>query len=172
MAVAPTTLFSSAFSVIYNLLDDYVVDPIASTRNPTHGSTKWIFGAFPASDVIAEKIKYPILILDPIDASWDDWTLTRNQTDMTIGITIYSTNVEQLDEIFDEVNAVMDSQRPYLLTQGLHNIRLNSSSTDFVMHGGTRVHFKTVSYMARYYFTHGLAKKERSNTIASNAVIG
>jgi len=171
MAVAPTTLFSSAFSVIYNLLDDYVADPISTTRNQTQGSTKWIFAAWPEADVKEGKIKYPILIIDPIDAAWDNWTLTKNQTDLTIGITIYSTNMEQLDEIFDSCSAVMDSQRSYLLSQGLHNIRLNSSSTDFVMHGGTRVHFKAATYSARYYFTHGLSKRNYSKTIASAAVI-
>ena len=170
MAVAPTTLFSSTFSIVYNLINNYVTDPIASTRN-TSPSTKWIFSAFPQADIEAEKIKYPILVIDPIDAVWEDWTFTKNQTEITIDITIYSTNASQLDSIFDSVNAVMDGQRQYLLAQGLHNIKLGSTSTDFVMHGGTRVHFRSATFMARYYFSHGLSKTTYANTIQSAAVI-
>lgn len=169
MAVAPTTLFSSTFSVIYNLLNDNVTDPIASDRNPKH--TQWIFSAFPGADIEPTKIKYPILVIEPIDAAWENWTFTKNQTDMTISITIYSTAASRLDEIFDSVNAVMDGKRQYLKAQGLHAIKLDSASTDFVMHGGTRVHFRNATFSGKYYFSHGLSKTLRSNTIESDAEI-
>ena len=171
MAVAQTTLFSSSFSVIYNLLNSNVVDPISSTRNASP-STKWIFSAYPAADIELGKIKYPIIIIEPIDASWENFTFTKNMTSLGISITIYSNTASRLDSIFDSVNAVMDAKRQYLKTQNITEVKLDSSSTDFVMHGGVRVHYRNANYSGKFYSKSGLAKATKSaTTLSSSAVI-
>ena len=170
MAVAPTTLFSSSFSVIYNLINNNVTDPIASTKN-TSPSTKWVFSAYPDADIEAKKIKYPIIIIDPIDIVWENFTFSKNMAGMLINITIYSNTASQLDTIFDSINAVMNGQRPYLKAQGITEVKLDSSSTDFVMHSGTRVHFRNSTFSGKYYFSSGLSKTTLSNTIQSAAVV-
>ena len=171
MAVAPTQIFSGVFSVVYNLINSYVTDPNASTRNQTQGSTKWVFSAFPDADIENAKIKYPIIVIEPANASWTNWTLTKNIAPIIISFTVYATNMSVADGIFDQCNAVMDSQRTYLCSQGLHEVLLNLTDSDFVMRGGTRVHFRNATYNAVYRFSSGIAKSTHSSTIASDAVI-
>ena len=173
MAVSPNRLFSSIFSTMYNLFNTYVTDPASSNRNTSRGSSKWIFASFPDADIQDSKIKYPLIVIDPIDTSYEDWTLTKNKVTITFTFSIYSLTMQQADEILDDCVAIIDSQRTYLRDFSLRQVTLMNTSTDFLTHGGARVHVRTATYNMTYYFTSGIAKHElTAPTIESESVIG
>ena len=171
MGVAPNKIFSSTFSLLYNLLNSHVTDPIAASRNKTQGSTKWIFASFPDADITDAKIKYPILIIEPANSSFLNWTFTKNVANMMLGFTAYSLSMEQADSIFDACISTMDAQRPYLKANGLTQLLLTGTTSDFIAHNGTKVHFRSATYTAQFYFKHGLSKKTETQTLTSGGVI-
>jgi hypothetical protein len=171
MSVAPNKIFSSTFSLLYNLLNSQVTDPIAASRNKTQGSSKWIFASFPDADITDAKIKYPILIIEPANSSFLNWTFTKNIANMMLGFTVYSLSMEQADSAFDACVSTMDAQRPYLKANGLTQLILTGTTSDFIAHNGTKVHFRSATYTAQFYFKHGLSKKTETATLSSGGEI-
>ena len=168
MSVTPSTLFSNIFTAFYNRLTADLVDPI--TRN--YGSTRWIFSSFPNVDIESGKISYPIIIIEPVNGSFEPWTLTKNVMRGTVNITAYSTSAAQADNLLDQIQTSIESHRRTLKSEeGLGSVLPTSTDTDWIMHGETKIHFRNISYQFTKRFSSGIAMTEIPKTLASDAVI-
>ena len=165
MTLNQHTIFSNVFTVFYNLLNKNVVDP--SSRNK-----QWIFSSFPEEDISADKIKYPIIIIEPPDMAWEQFTQTKSKNLIEVRFSAFSTRMDQADSILNQINATMDHFKWDLkVDEGIDFLNLASTDTDFTLRGGTRAHERLATYTMENIFRSGLAKLSRSNTINSNVVI-
>ena len=165
MAIAQHTVFPNVFNVFYNLLNKHISDPL-------NRGSQWIFASFPEEDISKGKVKYPILIIEPPDMSWETLTQTKSTNMIEIIFSAYSTKMAQADSLLTQINSVVDSNRWALKNDdGLSFVNLTGTSTDFVLRGGTRAHIRIATYSMQNIFVNGLAKVSRSATINSSGVI-
>ena len=172
MSVTPSTLFSNIFTSFYNRLTADLIDPISSSRNLTNQSTRWIFSSYPDADIEAGKIKYPIVIIEPVNGKFDNWTLTKNVMAGAASITVYSTSAAQADNLLDQIQTSIDGHRHnFRIDDGLGSVLPTGTDSDWIMHGETKVHFRNIRYQFTYRFSSGVAMTEIPKTLTSNAVV-
>jgi len=167
MPVNSVSIFSDVYRVFYNLINNHISDP--SSRN-----IQWIFSSTPERELAENKLKYPIIIIEPVDAnSWTRLTMTKTEMPLSINISAYSTRMVQADSLLNQIVAVIDANRLVTLKgdEGLHNLNLDSTSTDFDLRGGTRAHVRTANYSFDYIFKDGLSKGVTNKTISSDGEI-
>lgn len=169
MAIKQHTVFSDVYTVFYNLLNKFIIDP--SSRGK-----QWIFSSFPEEDIVTKdlkkKVNYPILIIEPANMSWEQFTQAKVWNMIEITFEAYSTMSIQADSLLNQINGTIDGQRWNLkVDEGLDFLNLIGTDTDFTLRGGTRAHVRSATYTMRNAFRSGLAKLLRSNTINSNAEI-
>lgn len=163
-----TTVFSDVFRAFLTLLNNHIVDPISSTRK----TSKWIFSSYPDADIMEGVVKYPIIIIEPAEMSWDDFTLTRKWNMITVVIDVYSTSSEQADNLLQQINATIDQNLTNLRdSYMLRKIMLTNTDSNYIIHGGTKVHIRSATYTMRNAFTSGITKLEAKKIIASNAQV-
>jgi hypothetical protein len=127
----------------------------------------------PEREIAENKIKYPIIIIEPVDASsWTRLTMTKTTMPLDITISAYSTRMVQADSLLNQIVSVIDANRQSLKwDEGLHFLNLDNTSTDFDLRGGTRAHVRVANYSFEYIFKDGLSKAESTKTINSNGEI-
>jgi len=165
MTIYQHTVFSNVFTIFYNLINNYVPDPLS--RN-----TKWIFAEFPESDVAESKVKYPIIIIEPANITWEKFTQTRQWNMIDIKFSVYSKQMIQADSLLNQINSIMDHNRNLLRNDdGLSFINLEDTDTDFELRAGTRIHIRSARYSMKSAFISGISKIAISKTINSNGEI-
>jgi len=166
MAIESISIFSDVYRVFYNLINNNIPDP--SSRNK-----QWVFSEFPEQDLAENKLKYPIIIIEPADASsWTRLTMTKTVMPLTISISAYSSRMVQADTLLCNIVSVIDSNRLLLKgDEGLNFLMLEDTDTDFELRGGTRAHIRTASYSFEYTFKDGLSKGINTKIIASDGEI-
>lgn len=166
MVVNPTTIFEDTFNAFRSKINSYVTDP------NSRGS-QWIFSAYPDEDIEEGKIKYPIIIVDPVSVnSQEKFTLTKNRLPMTIGITVYSNKLQEADQLLQQIVSVIDSKLlDFKFTDGLSFVTLEDTDTDFDTHGGRTIHLRSATYACEYFYPSGISRVTKSKTITSDAVI-
>ncbi|MHA2202183.1 MAG: hypothetical protein ACW991_00705 [Candidatus Hodarchaeales archaeon] len=138
--VTINNVFSDSFDQIYDLLVNNTVDP----RN----KDTWVRAAFP--DEIAEsKDLYPIIILNPINAS-DSEPLSVNYAVKTfaleLNVEIYALNPEDLDSLSDQVLLAIESNEATLYDSGIYNFELSNVDSDTINRGEIRIYRKTIEW--------------------------
>jgi len=165
MSVTQTNVFPDVFRTFYDLINSYVADPLDRNK-------QWIFSSFPEEDIAEGKVKYPIIIIEPADMAWETLTMLKNWNMIELTLNAYSTRLDQADSLLAQINSTLDAQRNNLKCEAnIHFLKLERTSTDFSMMGGTRTHVRTAMYSMRNPFVTGLAKVSRSTTTTSDAVI-
>ena len=157
------TVFSDVFQAIYSVINDNVADPLGFR-------SKWIFSSFPEEDIAEGSIKYPIIIIEPANMSWEKLTMTKAWNMIDITIEAYSTRMIEADSLLNKINISIDQHRAELKNDNnLHFINLDRTDTDFTLRGGTRAHIRIAMYKMQKPFVTGLAKGTLSKTITSSA---
>jgi len=170
MSVTPSTLFSNIFTAFYNRLTADLIDPVS--RNQSNQSTRWIFSSFPDADIDAGKIKYPLIIIEPINGKFDNWTLTKNVMAGSVNITVYSTSAAQADNLLDQIQTSIDGhRRNFRSDDGLGSVLPTGTDSDWTMRGSTKIHFRNINYQFTKRFSSGVALTEIPKTLTSSAVI-
>ena len=165
MAINQHTVFSNVFTVFYNLLNTNVVDP--SSRGK-----QWIYSSFPEEDISNDKVKYPIIIIEPANMSWEQFTQTKSWNMIDLTIEAYSKMMDQADSLLGQINSTLDHFKWDLkVDEKIDFLNLTATDTDFTLRGGTRAHIRSATYNMRNAFRSGLAKLSRFNTINSNGQI-
>ena len=165
MKIRQNVVFSDVFSIFYNLLNNHVVDPL--TRNK-----QWICSSFPEEDIAEGKVKYPIIIIEPPDMSWEQLTQTKSKNLIEVRFSAFSTMMDQADSLLNKINGTMDHFRWDLkVDNGIDFLNLTDTDTDFTLRGGTRAHERLATYTMQNIFRSGLAKVSKSNTLNSNGEI-
>ena len=165
MTLNQHTIFSNVFTVFYNLLNKHVVDP--SSRNK-----QWIYSSFPEEDISGSKVKYPIIIIEPANMSWEQFTQTKSWNLIELKFEAYSKMMDQADSLLDKINGTIDHFKWDLKTdEKIDFLNLAATDTDFTLRGGTRAHIRSATYNMRNAFRSGLAKLTRSSAVNSNGEI-
>lgn len=165
MVVKQHTLFPDLFSVFYNLINTYVDDPLS--RN-----TQWIFSQFPDVDIAEGKVKYPIIIVDPADCSWENLTVTKKWNMIDLRFIAFSMQMSQADSLLAEIYSNLDSRALNLkYEEGLDFLSLTGTGTGFDQRGGLNIHSRYATYSVQQAFKSGISKSTKSNTIISGSVV-
>jgi hypothetical protein len=133
------------------------------------GKVFYTGNSYPEQDLAENKLKYPVIIIEPVDASsWTRLTMDKTTMPLSISISAYSTRMIQADELLCQIASVIDSNRATLKwDEGLHFLNLQDTTTDFDLRGGTRAHVRSATYTFDYIFKDGLSKETASKTINS-----
>jgi hypothetical protein len=165
MTLPQSKIFSDVFSAFYNTLNSHVTDPLSR-------DSQWIFSSFPEEDISKQKVKYPVIIIEPAKMTWETFTQTKNWNMIEMSFSAYSLQMIQADSLLDQINDAIDHYRNDLKnTYNLSFIKLTGTDTDFTLRGAARAHIRSVTYTMQRAFTTGLAKGIATKTINSNAVI-
>lgn len=140
---------SSFWNVLWRTINDNVSDP-------KHRSIKWVWSAYPDEELEnaneAETIKeqYPLIVIEPVLPSHEPIVLDQNMRGYTIpfSINVFSDRSDHLDAIHDNVDKILYDNTSALFKTGITNITLVSSSYDYFMRSGVKVHHKTLDYEA------------------------
>lgn len=165
MAINQHTVFSNVFTIFYNLLNKHIVDP--SSRNK-----QWIYSSFPEEDISKAKVQYPIIIIEPANMSWEQFTQTKSWNLIDLTVEAYSKRMDQADSLLNQINSTLDHFKWDLKTdEKIDFLNLTGTDTDFTLRGGTRAHIRSATYNMRNAFRSGLAKLTKSSAINSNGKI-
>lgn len=102
---------------------------------------------------IDDKSSYPILITNPVEITWEDFTFTKKYVQGTFTIDIYSTNSEASDLFLDDMVDSIETFRDDFYALGVHMVDLDSTNSDSVLRGGFKVHLRSATFSFRFYFT-------------------
>lgn len=166
MVVNQNTLFPDLFSVFYNLLNTYVTDPLGR-------GTQWIFSQFPDIDIAEGKVKYPIIIVDPADCSWETLTVTKKWNMIDLRFIVFSMQMSQADSLLANIHFNLDYRATNLkYDEGLDFLMLTGTGTGFDQRGGLNIHSRFATYTMQQAFKSGIGKVSISNTLTSDSVVG
>jgi CII-binding regulator of phage lambda lysogenization HflD len=165
MGVTQPSVFPDVFKAFYNLLNTYISDPLDRT-------TQWIFSSNPYEDLEEGKVKFPILIIEPADMSWEIFTITKKWNVIKLRISAYSTQMAQADQLLSKIAYTINYFALNLkYEQGLDFVLLTETETNFELFGGTRSHIRTGTFSMRNAWASGIGKHEYQKIISSILVI-
>lgn len=109
--------------------------------------------SFPQT-IIDGKSDFPIIIIEPPNISWDEFTLTKKTANGTIRIEVYATKTEAADRFIDSIIDTVETNRDDLRTSGLYFVNLESTDNSEQIIGGIkRVHLRGCNFSFKYNFT-------------------
>lgn len=139
-AVVTTTVVENIYKNFYDLID------------AISGFSGTVFPAFHDSDVV-NKTDYPIIVIGSPEISWSPHTFGKNVLQGTIAIDVYTTGADTADQFTSDIHNQIETSKSTLADQGLRQINLSSTTKDVVQHGDIRIHFKTLIFEFKFYFT-------------------
>jgi hypothetical protein len=150
MAISKSTVISGIFENIYDRLANITS---VTLSDATISTIQTRTGAFPDKD-IDDKSKYPILVVNSPDISWEDFTLTKKQVNGTFTIDIYTTKAETADLFVDAIINSIETYRATLSnTYRITFVNLESTNYDMVMRGKIKIHMRSCTFRFKYKFT-------------------
>ena len=150
MSISKSTIISGVFENIYDRLANVTSVTLSDTTTSTIQTRT---GAFPDKD-IDDKSKYPILVVNSPDISWEEFTLTKKQVNGTFAVDVYTTKSESSDLFIDAIINSIETYRATLgNTYGLVMVNLESTDYDMVMREAIKVHMRTCTFSFKYKFT-------------------
>jgi hypothetical protein len=165
MGVTQPTIFPDVFKVFYNLLNNHIADPL-------NRGDQWIFSSNPYEDLEEGKVKFPVIIIEPADISWDKLTILKKWNNIKLIISAYSTQMSQADQLLTKIAYTINYFALNLkYEQGLDFILLSDTSTDYEYYGGTRSHVRSATFSMKNAWISGMAKRASLSSINSLYVI-
>jgi len=148
--VSKSTIETDIFSLIYNRLESNVTS-VTNSDSSTQ-TIQTYTSSFPDKS-IDSKSDYPILVVNPLDLKWTDFTLTRKQVEGSFTIDIYSTKSESADRFRQAIIESIETYRGTLKSNGMDFVNLDSTDTDEANRGGFKIHRRGVRFSFRYRFS-------------------
>jgi len=150
MTISKSSVISDVFETIYDRLTNVTSVTLSDSSISTIQTRT---GAFPDKD-IDEKSKYPILVINSPDISWEEFTLTKKTVNGAFVIDIYTTKAESADLFLDAIINSIETYRDTLShTYGITNVNLESTDYDMAMRGKMKIHRKSCTFNFKYRFT-------------------
>ncbi len=151
MALSKSTVIAGVWELIYDrMVADVTTITLTDSSTPT---IQTYTGAFPDKD-IDDSSKYPILVVNSPNLSWEEFTLTKKQVNGTLTIDIYTKKSESADLFMD---AIIESIETYRHTLGntykIVWVNLESTDYDMVMREGIKIHMRSCTFGFKYKFT-------------------
>lgn len=142
--IAKTNLYSQAYANLYNLINTRtnIADPVDS-----NGVRKFIYRREPRNRAKGFR-GYPLIILHPIDISFDNPSFSKNIKDETFKfeIEIWSSDdidnyenrgAEFVDTISNSLLTTLTSNESTLVEYGMYNMDISSSPADTLQVGNS-----------------------------------
>lgn len=120
------------------------------------GFTTIVYPEFPDVSLTTES-SYPMVILDSPEISWEPFTFGIGVLDGTISVTVYTTVPKDTDQYASDISDKIETSKHTLAGVGLRDVQLEPTDKDFVPHGKIKVHFKTLTFRYKFYFTKTVA---------------
>ena len=151
MAISKSTVIAGIFESIYDRLNSTVTSVTLS--DTTTSTIKTYTSSFPDQD-IDTKSKYPILVVESPNLTWNDFTLTKKNIDGNFTINIYTTKSEAADLFLDAIINSIETYRDTLShTYQVTFVNVESTDYDQSMRGKMKVHMRSVTFGFKYKFT-------------------
>lgn len=165
MAVSQPTVFPDVFKTFYTLLNTYVPDPLDR-------KSQWIFSSNPYEDLDEGKIKFPVIVIEPVNMNWGILTITKKWNVMSLKISAFSTQMAQADQLLSKICYVVNYFALNLKYEsGLDFVMLTDTSAEYDLYGGTRVHVRNAGFSMRNAFKSGIGKGAQWKSITSRILI-
>ena len=149
MSLNKSTIESDIFTLIHDRLES--VTSVTLTDSSTQ-TIQTYTSSFPDKQ-IDSKSDYPILVINPIEMNWTDFTLTKKQVNGRFTIDIYTTKSESADRFRQAIIESIETYRDTLKGLGMDFVNLESTLNDEAMRGGFKVHLRSVTFSWRYRIT-------------------
>lgn len=151
--MAALTKATVSQAVFENVYDRLLANVNSITLSDSTTSTiKTYTSAFPDSE-IDDTSKYPILVVNSPDISWEDFTLSKKQVNGTFIVDIYTFKSESADRFIDAIINSLETYRKELRDYGMVFVNLDSTGYDQVMRGKVKIHIKSCTFSFKYIFT-------------------
>ena len=132
---------------------DYSTVTAVTLSDSTTSTIQTSTSSFPDQD-IDTKSKYPILVVESPNLSWEDFTLTKKNINGTFTIEIYTTKSESADLFLDSIINSIETYRDTLShTYQVTFVNVENTEYDQVMRGKMKVHMRSVTFGFKYKFT-------------------
>ena len=150
-ALTKSTVLKNAWTNIY---DRMVANVKTVTLTDTATSTVVTYtGSFPDKE-LDTKASYPILVVNPPEVLWDEFTLTRKEVTGNITIDIFTTKQESADSFLDAIINSIETYRDTLKDTYLMDW-VNLEGTDYAnnIRGKMKVHMRSCTFGFKFRFT-------------------
>ena len=147
VSISKSSILQDIFTVLYNIVKDNVTDPKASSR------TRWTYSSY--SDApLDSKEDYPLIIFDPAEMAWDEFTLTKKWAMISFTITLFTINNRQIDTISTDIIEAIETNRATLkFTDSLYNVNLESRRVEEFTKNGMKVHMSEIRFSMKFPFS-------------------
>jgi len=150
MSISKSTYETDIWKLIYDRVKAQVT---SVTLTDSSTQTIQIYTtSFPDKQIDSES-DYPVLIVDPLELKWTDFTLTKKQVEGSFTIDIYTTKSESADRFRQVIIDSIETYRPTLKGLGMDFVNLSSTNSDEAMRGGFKVHLRSCIFSFNWRFT-------------------
>jgi len=143
LANAVTTVWNTFYSVINSNVSD-----------PKNRGIKWIHTEFPDADIRSPS-DYPRLTITSPDITHRRLGMKGTNAEFMIDIGIHVTRKETLDSLSDSVINAINTNLDTFRQNLIYSVNLASSATGTIDRGSFKEHYKTLSYIATFFFRRG-----------------
>lgn len=150
MTISKATIATDSWQTIFDRLESEVTT--VTTDASVVFTIQTRSSSFPDSQ-IDTKSSYPILILEPLSLTWENFTLTKKSAKGRFTIDVYCTNSEATDLFLDKVINAIETHRTTLFGLGMYIVQLEDTSYDSVMRNGFKVHRRGATFSFRIDWT-------------------
>ena len=149
MTISKNTIESDIFKLIYDRLS--TVTSVTLTDSTT-STIQTYTGSFPDSE-IDTKTAYPILVLNPLELRWTDYTLTKKQVEGSFSIDIYTIKSESADRFRQAIVESIETYRATLRGLGMDFVNLDGTDNDSATRGGFKIHRRGARFSFKFRIT-------------------
>ena len=150
MTISKATLLNDSFDTIMARLQSQVTS--VTTAASVTFTIQTYTSSFP-DKAISTKSSYPILILEPLNVRWEEFTFKKKSAMGTFTIDIYCTNSEATDLFLDKIIDAIETYRTSLFDLKMYKVQLEDTDYDSVTREGFKVHKRSCNFSFRFDFT-------------------
>ncbi len=136
---AGSNIYSNIWGMLHSVISGNTIDPLNRGR-------KLIVAGFPDTEG-ANFPGYPIIVVDPITTDRSRLNIgTSSQSVMVRGdVWVYSASNQQMDQLSDDVNDAICSNRSVLAGSGLFNVSVLDGGINTDIIAGSRIHSRLLN---------------------------
>jgi len=138
---------------IWNLIYNRTKTVTSITNSDDSTQTIQTYASSFPDNKIDSKSTYPIVIVNPLDMNWTDFTQTKKQVNGTFTIDVYSTKSESADRFRQAIIEAIETYRETLRGLGMDFVNLDNTLADSVNRGGFKVHLRSAIFSWRFRIT-------------------
>ena len=148
--ISKSTIESDIYSLIYSRMRNTITSVTLSDSSVVGVQT--YTSTFPDYEQDSES-DYPVLVVNPIEMKWTQFTITRKQVEGTFLIDLYATKAEAADKLRQAIIESIETYRPDLKELGMDFVMLDGVENDDATRGAFKVHVRSCRFNFMWRFT-------------------